>query len=232
MFLQYFSGIWLIDAMEDHCSTVLSLFRLADVRCITFVPSSFLLPVAMASNLLAMASTKSRNLGTVYNQLREHDKAKVYFDAAAELVGHWDSVRSMTCDPRNQRIHVYLLKVGLQGRVPPQFRCPYSPFGGDLNPPHVGYGNQCVHPRLFCQTSFRTSFCKTPFCKISFCKTAHLRVAETPFCETASSRIPFARPLLRDFLLEPPSARPSVRDALVDSCLLSFLPGFQGMSCN
>lgn len=28
-----------------------------------------------------------RNLGTVYNQLREHDKAKVYFDAAAELVG-------------------------------------------------------------------------------------------------------------------------------------------------
>jgi tetratricopeptide (TPR) repeat protein len=31
-----------------------------------------------------------RNLGTVYNQLRQHDKAKIYFDAAAELVGRVD----------------------------------------------------------------------------------------------------------------------------------------------
>ena len=35
----------------------------------------------------ALPKATLRNLGTVYNQLREHDKAKVYFDAAAELVG-------------------------------------------------------------------------------------------------------------------------------------------------
>lgn len=31
-----------------------------------------------------------RNLGTVYNQLRQFDKAKTYFDAAAELLGRMD----------------------------------------------------------------------------------------------------------------------------------------------
>ncbi|CAE8595341.1 unnamed protein product, partial [Polarella glacialis] len=31
-----------------------------------------------------------RNLGTVYNQLRQFDKAKVYFEAAAELLGRTD----------------------------------------------------------------------------------------------------------------------------------------------
>lgn len=40
----------------------------------------------------------SRNLGTVYNQLREHDKAKVYFDAAAELVGQRDSNGELILD--------------------------------------------------------------------------------------------------------------------------------------
>jgi len=39
-----------------------------------------------------------RNLGTVYNQLREHDKAKVYFDAAAELVGQRDSNGELILD--------------------------------------------------------------------------------------------------------------------------------------
>ncbi|CAK9071013.1 unnamed protein product [Durusdinium trenchii] len=39
-----------------------------------------------------------RNLGTVYNQLREHDKAKVYFDAAAELVGERDSNGKLILD--------------------------------------------------------------------------------------------------------------------------------------
>lgn len=39
-----------------------------------------------------------RNLGTVYNQLREHDKAKVYFDAAAELVGRKDDQGNLVLD--------------------------------------------------------------------------------------------------------------------------------------
>ncbi|CAJ1333507.1 unnamed protein product [Effrenium voratum] len=39
-----------------------------------------------------------RNLGTVYNQLREHDKAKVYFDAAAELVGGRDANGELILD--------------------------------------------------------------------------------------------------------------------------------------
>eukprot|EP00931_Biecheleriopsis_adriatica_P067904 TRINITY_DN41959_c0_g1_i1.p1 TRINITY_DN41959_c0_g1~~TRINITY_DN41959_c0_g1_i1.p1 ORF type:complete len:660 (+),score=160.04 TRINITY_DN41959_c0_g1_i1:206-1981(+) len=39
-----------------------------------------------------------RNLGTVYNQLREHDKAKVYFDAAAELIGQRDEQGNLVLD--------------------------------------------------------------------------------------------------------------------------------------
>lgn len=39
-----------------------------------------------------------RNLGTVYNQLRDHDKAKVYFDAAAELVGERDANGQLILD--------------------------------------------------------------------------------------------------------------------------------------
>ena len=39
-----------------------------------------------------------RNLGTVYNQLRQHDKAKVYFDAAAELVGGRDEQGELVLD--------------------------------------------------------------------------------------------------------------------------------------
>ena len=49
-----------------------------------------------------MTGPDARNLGTVYNQLREHDKAKVYFDAAAELVGQRDSNGELILDKEEQ----------------------------------------------------------------------------------------------------------------------------------
>ena len=54
-----------------------------------------------------------RNLGTVYNQLRDHDKAKVYFDAAAELVGERDANGQLILDKEEPAGHAK--RTGLKG---------------------------------------------------------------------------------------------------------------------
>lgn len=53
-----------------------------------------------------------RNLGTVYNQLRQHDKAKVYFDAAAELVGGRDEQGELVLDKEAAAFSVRFRGIG------------------------------------------------------------------------------------------------------------------------
>jgi len=83
-------------AMEEQCMArglpwdVKFLQDLATLRCKQARQAEAAVLLEEVAKRTPPHEATLRNLGTVYNQLREFDKARTYFDAAAELVGEME----------------------------------------------------------------------------------------------------------------------------------------------